>query len=143
MEDCNVKRVCNQGILFVLFSLAMAGCATDGADGADGTSVNADSLAVKLRTEITETLWDSLKSEPFVDSVYSSLFNSAFSQAWLDSARQVLKDSLVEDSYDSLYGALYDSVYYDIYSKSVTRDLLVNIYAKKENLYTAYATNIL
>ena len=128
--------------IFCCFTLSMVGCATDGADGldgADGSSVNADSLAVKLRTEITETLWDSLKSEPFVDSVYSSLFNSAFSQAWLDSARQVLKDSLIEDSYDSLYTALYDSVYYDIYSKSVTRDLGVYIYAQKDDLYTSYA----
>ena len=128
--------------IFCCFTLSVVGCATDGADGvdgADGSSVNADSLAVKLRTEITETLWDSLKSEPFVDSVYSSLFNSAFSQAWLDSARQLLKDSLIEDSYDSLYKVLYDSVYYDIYSKSVTRDLVAYIYAQKDDLYTSYA----
>lgn len=126
-------------VSFMLFAACSGETGADGASGQDGASVNADSLTSVLRGEITKELWDSLRSEEVIDSVYDSLFIDAFSQAWLDSAREALRDSLLSASYDSLYNVLYDSVYNDIYEKSVIRDLFGNIYSSKADMYSAYA----
>lgn len=106
--------------IFSVLSLACSG--ENGASGKDAT-VNVDSLANVIRSEITGTLWDSLYAKPYIDTVYNALFNNAFSSSWMDSTREALIDSLKRADFDSLYSKLYDSVYYDIYSQSVIKNL--------------------
>lgn len=122
--------------IFSVLSLACSG--ENGASGKDAT-VNVDSLANVIRSEITGTLWDSLYAKPYIDTVYNALFNNAFSSSWMDSTREALIDSLKRADYDSLYAKLYDSVYYDIYSQSVIKYLEASSYTVKEDIYTAFA----
>lgn len=122
--------------IFSVLNLACSG--ENGASGKDGT-VNVDSLANVIRSEITGTLWDSLYAKPYIDSVYNALFNNAFSSSWMDSTREALIDSLKRGDFDSLYSKLYDSVYYDIYSQSVIKHLEASSYTVKEDIYTAFA----
>lgn len=122
--------------IFSVLSLACSG--ENGASGKDAT-VNVDSLANVIRSEITGTLWDSLYAKPYIDTVYNALFNNAFSSSWMDSTREALIDSLKRADFDSLYSKLYDSVYYDIYSQSVIKNLEASSYTVKEDIYTAFA----
>lgn len=122
--------------IFSVLSLACSG--ENGSNGKDAT-VNVDSLANAIRSEITGTLWDSLYAKPYIDTVYNALFNNAFSSSWMDSTRKALIDSLKRADYDSIYSKLYDSVYYDIYSQSVIKNLEASSYTVKENIYTAFA----
>lgn len=125
--------------LIGIFSVLCLACSGEnGASGKDGT-VNVDSLANVIRSEITGTLWDSLYAKPYIDSVYNALFNNAFSSSWMDSTREALIDSLKRGDFDSLYSKLYDSVYYDIYSQSVIKHLEASSYTVKEDIYTAFA----
>ncbi len=121
---------------FSVLSLACSG--ENGTSGKDAT-INVDSLANVIRSEITGTLWDSLYAKPYIDTVYSALFNNAFSSSWMDSTREALIDSLKRNDFDSLYSKLYDSVYYDIYSQSVIKNLEASSYTVKEDIYTAFA----
>ncbi len=133
----------------------LAACSGEnGADGRDADPVNIDSLATAIRNEIsdnlrdtltsiredaTETLWDSLYAEPYVDTIYKILFDNAYSTAWMDSTRQSLLDSLNQANYDSLYHELYDQVYADIYAQTVTRQLDASKWTTKEDIYLAFA----
>ena len=120
--------------------LLLASCSGEnGADGRDAEEVNVDSLATAIRSEVTESLWDTLYAKPYVDTVYKILFDNAFGTAWMDSTRQALVDSLKQADYDSLYAALYDSVYYDIYSQSVIKQLDAYKWTVKEEINLAFA----
>ncbi len=121
---------------FSVLSLACSG--ENGTSGKDAT-INVDSLANVIRSEITGTLWDSLYAKPYIDTVYSALFNNAFSSSWMDSTREALIDSLKRNDFDSLYSKLYDSVYYDIYSQSVIKYLEASSNTVKKDIYTAFA----
>ena len=57
--------------IFSVLSLACSG--ENGSNGKDAT-VNVDSLANVIRSEITGTLWDSLYAKPYIDTVYNALF---------------------------------------------------------------------
>lgn len=121
-------------------AISLTGCSgEDGVDGKDAEEVNVDSLANVLRDEITSSLWDTLYSQPYVDTVYNILFDNAFADAWMDSVRNALLDSLRLADYDSLYRELYDSVYSDIYSQAVTRTLKAWTWTSKDNIYGAFA----
>ncbi len=120
--------------------LLLASCSGEnGADGRDADPVDVDSLATAIRSEVTESLWDTLYAKPYVDTVYKILFDNAFGTAWMDSTRQALVDSLEQADYDSLYAALYDSVYYDIYSQSVIKQLDAYKWTVKEEINLAFA----
>ena len=127
------------GALILLGALLQACSGENGADGRDAEEVNVDSLATAIRSEVTETLWDTLYAKPYVDTVYKILFDNAFGTAWMDSTRQALVDSLKQADYDSLYAALYDSVYYDIYSQSVIKQLDAYKWTVKEEINLAFA----
>lgn len=126
-------------ILIGIFSVLSLACSGEnGTNGKDAT-VNVDSLANVIRSEITGTLWDTLYAKPYIDTVYNALFDNAFSSSWMDSTREALIDSLKRADYDSLYSKLYDSVYYDIYSQSVIKNLDADPYTAKDDIYTAFA----
>ena len=127
------------GGVVLLGALLQACSGENGADGRDAEEVNVDSLATAIRSEVTESLWDTLYAKPYVDTVYKILFDNAFGTAWMDSTRQALVDSLKQADYDSLYAALYDSVYYDIYSQSVIKQLDAYKWTVKENINLAFA----
>lgn len=127
------------GALTLLGALLQACSGENGADGRDAEEVNVDSLATAIRSEVTESLWDTLYAKPYVDTVYKILFDNAFGTAWMDSTRQALVDSLKQADYDSLYAALYDSVYYDIYSQSVIKQLQGYTWTVKEEINLAFA----
>jgi hypothetical protein len=127
------------GGVVLLGALLQACSGENGADGRDAEEVNVDSLATAIRSEVTETLWDTLYAKPYVDTVYKILFDNAFGTAWMDSTRQALVDSLKQADYDSLYAALYDSVYYDIYSQSVIKQLDAYKWTVKEEINLAFA----
>ena len=127
------------GGVVLLGALLQACSGENGADGRDAEEVNVDSLATAIRSEVTESLWDTLYAKPYVDTVYKILFDNAFGTAWMDSTRQALVDSLKQADYDSLYAALYDSVYYDIYSQSVIKQLQGYTWTVKENINLAFA----
>lgn len=126
-------------ILVGFFSVLCLACSGENGTNGKDASVNVDSLANVLRSEITGTLWDTLYAKPYIDTVYNALFDNAFSSSWMDSTREALIDSLKRADYDSLYSKLYDSVYYDIYSQSVIKNLEASPYTAKENIYTAFA----
>ncbi|MBQ3838502.1 MAG: hypothetical protein II819_00950 [Fibrobacter sp.] len=127
------------GGVVLLGALLQACSGENGADGRDAEEVNVDSLATAIRSEVTESLWDTLYAKPYVDTVYKILFDNAFGTAWMDSTRQALVDSLKQADYDSLYAALYDSVYYDIYSQSVIKQLDAYKWTVKEEINLAFA----
>lgn len=127
------------GGVVLLGALLQACSGENGADGRDAEEVNVDSLATAIRSEVTESLWDTLYAKPYVDTVYKILFDNAFGTAWMDSTRQALVDSLKLADYDSLYAALYDSVYYDIYSQSVIKQLDAFSWTSKDDIYLAFA----
>ena len=127
------------GALILLGALLQACSGANGADGRDAEEVNVDSLATAIRSEVTESLWDTLYAKPYVDTVYKILFDNAFGTAWMDSTRQALVDSLKQADYDSLYAALYDSVYYDIYSQSIIKQLDAYKWTVKEGINLAFA----
>ena len=127
------------GGVVLLDALLQACSGENGADGRDAEEVNVDSLATAIRSEVTESLWDTLYAKPYVDTVYKILFDNAFGTAWMDSTRQALVDSLKQADYDSLYAALYDSVYYDIYSQSVIKQLDAYKWTVKEEINLAFA----
>ncbi len=127
------------GVLTLLGALLQACSGENGADGRDAEEVNVDSLATAIRSEVTESLWDTLYAKPYVDTVYKILFDNAFGTAWMDSTRQALVDSLKQADYDSLYAALYDSVYYDIYSQSIIKQLDAYKWTVKEGINLAFA----
>ena len=136
-----VKNASNfvMGGLFLL-GISLTACSGEnGADGRDADPVDVDSLATAIRSEVTESLWDTLYAKPYVDTVYKILFDNAIGTAWMDSTRQTLVDSLNQADYDSLYAALYDSVYYDIYSQSVIKQLQGYKWTVKENINLAFA----
>lgn len=127
------------GGVVLLGALLQACSGENGADGRDAEEVNVDSLATSIRSEVTESLWDTLYAKPYVDTVYKILFDNAFGTAWMDSTRQALVDSLKQADYDSLYAALYDSVYYDIYSQSIIKQLDAYKWTVKEEINLAFA----
>lgn len=126
---------------FLFAGLATWFCACSGENGANGKDayVDVDSLATVLRDEIKNQLWDSLYSQPYIDTVYNILFDNAFAESWMDSVRSALCDSLYQADYDSLYQNLYDSVYYDIYSQAAIKDLDAWVWNSKDDIYTAFA----
>jgi len=136
-----LSKLIRNGIIIGMMSIVpLTSCSgEDGVDGKDAEEVNVDSLANVLRDEITGSLWDTLYSQPYVDTVYNILFDNAFATAWMDSVRNALLDSLRLADYDSLYSKLYDSVYADIYSQAVVRTLKAWTWSSKENIYGAFA----
>lgn len=130
--------------LFIASVISLTACSgengVDGKDGKDAAEVNVDSLANVLREEITGSLWDTLYSKPYVDTVYTTLFDNAFATSWMDSVRQALIDSLKQADYDSLYDKLYDSVYADIYSQNVIKNLDAWVWTIKEEINGAFAS---
>lgn len=105
----------------------------DGAPGANGKDaiVNIDSLANVIRKEISSSLWDSLRNEPYVDTVYKNLFDNAFGNAWMDSTRQAIIDSLYTGSYmDSVRQALADSLYSEAYVDSIYKNSFDSAFSK-------------
>lgn len=132
------------GFVTALLCISLSACSgengVDGEAGKDAVEVNVDSLAQVLREEITGSLWDTLYSKPYVDTVYTALFDNAFASSWMDSVRKTLVDSLKQADYDSLYAKLYDSVYADIYNQNVIRNLDAWVWTLKENINAAFAS---
>lgn len=128
---------------FTAFTIAFTACSgedgKDGIAGKDAEEVNVDSLAKAIRSEVTETLWDSLYAEPYVDTIYNILFDNTYSENWMDSIRESLLDSLKDADYDSLYDQLYDSIYNDIYTQNVIRTLDAAVLLAKDDIYGAFA----
>lgn len=105
----------------------------DGAPGANGKDavVNIDSLAEVIRKEVSGSIWDSLYSEPNVDTVYKNLFDNAFGKAWMDSTRQAIIDSLYAESYmDSVNGDLFEKAFGKEWMDSVRQTLIDSLYAE-------------
>ena len=106
---------------------------TNGKDGRDGKDaiVNIDSLAEVIRKEVSGSIWDSIYSEPNVDTVYKNLFDNAFGKAWMDSTRQAIIDSLYAESYmDSVNGDLFEKAFGKEWMDSVRQTLVDSLYAE-------------
>lgn len=131
--------------LFLSLIIALVACTgksgVDGVDGKSAKEVDTDSLALYIRNNIMEELWDSIQSEAVLDSVYDTIFSSSFHKIWMDSTKQALVDSLLDNAYDSLYNALYETVYDDIYKKSLNKLFQSYIYRKKEAFNGAFANH--
>lgn len=105
----------------------------DGAPGANGKDavVNIDSLAEVIRKEVSGSIWDSIYSEPNVDTAYKNLFDNAFGKAWMDSTRQAIIDSLYAESYmDSVNGDLFGKAFGKEWMDSVRQTLIDSLYAE-------------
>lgn len=111
----------------------------DGVAGKDADEVDVDSLATAIKEQLTESLWDSMYSADYVDTVYSLVFDNTLGDAWMDSVREALLDSLKESDYDSLYQKLFDSVYADIYSQNIIKGLNAHVYFAKDPINGAFA----
>ena len=112
---------------------------TPGVDGKDGAPdangkdvvVNIDSLAEVIRKEVSGSIWDSIYSEPNVDTAYKNLFDNAFGKAWMDSTRQAIIDSLYAESYmDSVNGDLFEKAFGKEWMDSVRQTLMDSLYAE-------------
>ena len=105
----------------------------DGAPGANGKDavVNIDSLAEVIRKEVSGSIWDSIYSEPNVDTAYKNLFDNAFGKAWMDSTRQAIIDSLYAESYmDSVNSDLFEKAFGKEWMDSVRQTLIDSLYAE-------------
>ena len=105
----------------------------DGAPGANGKDavVNIDSLAEVIRKEVSGSIWDSIYSEPNVDTAYKNLFDNAFGKAWMDSTRQAIIDSLYAESYmDSVNSDLFEKAFGKDWMDSVRQTLIDSLYAE-------------